>query len=424
MITTIFIFIERKSNFFKNFIFFNFILVSIFLSFKLHSGPEYDELAHLSHVNEIFNSKNYWYLGDRNRMPLFNYLLFIFFKLDFLELDFYRIGQLANIFCTSFITYIFINKIKPMFNSNLVYLVCTTLILFIPILSYIHFLVVESLFFSIFGLFMYKALEVQDNRSARNILLLGVFGAFMYLTKATGLFIFLITLFCIVIFDLFNSKKIDFKLLSISTLIFLVVCSPYLYENFKNFDGKIFYNVNTTYYIWYDSWEEVESGTKYFGDRVGIPKMNKNDIPSFQNYISEHSSEEIIKRFSDGFNVIFKKYSDVSQISGIAIYSLFYLLAILFFKERKILSRINNKFKFLLFYTMVLVFSILISSSWYMYIATGLRFTIYLFIPLYLCTLSIYDKSIDINNSDRFKDYIFLLFCIFFVGTSSILYLL
>ena len=55
MITTIFIFIERKSNFFKNFIFFNFVLVSIYLSFKLHLGPEYDELAHLSHVNEIFN---------------------------------------------------------------------------------------------------------------------------------------------------------------------------------------------------------------------------------------------------------------------------------------------------------------------------------------------------------------------------------
>ena len=169
MITTIFIFIERKSNFFKNFIFFNFVLVSIYLSFKLHLGPEYDELAHLSHVNEIFNSKNYWYLGDRNRMPLFNYLLFIFFNLDFLDLDFYRIGQLANIFCTSFIAYIFINKIKSMFNSNLVYLVCITLILFIPILSYIHFLVVESLFFSIFGLFMYKALEVQNNRSARKI---------------------------------------------------------------------------------------------------------------------------------------------------------------------------------------------------------------------------------------------------------------
>ena len=219
-------------------------------------------------------------------------------------------------------------------------------------------------------------------------------------------------------------QKIDFKLLSISTLIFLTVCSTYLYENFKNFDGKIFYNVNTTYYIWYDSWEEVESGTKYFGDRVGVPKMNKNDIPSFQNYISEHSGEEIIKRFSDGFNIIFNKYSDIGQISGIALYSLFYLLAILFFKEHKILSRINNKFKFLLFYTVVLVFSVLLSSSWYMYIATGLRFTIYLFIPLYLCTLSIYDKSVDINSSDRFKDYIFLIFCIFFAGTSSILYLL
>ena len=51
---------------------------------------------------------------------------------------------------------------------------------------------------------MYKALEVQNNRSAKNILLLGVLGSLMYLTKATGLFIFLITLFCIVIFDLFN----------------------------------------------------------------------------------------------------------------------------------------------------------------------------------------------------------------------------
>ena len=78
-----------------------------------------------------------------------------------------------------------------------------------------------------------------------------------------------------------------------SLLFFLLLASPYLYENYVNYNKQIFYNVNSTFYVWYDTWEEVENGTKLCGDRVGWPKMPEEEIPSFSKYIESHSIKKL-----------------------------------------------------------------------------------------------------------------------------------
>ena len=91
------------------FIFIFFALSSIFLVLHQGNNPEFDELAYISHVETIYESDNYWYLGDRNRMPLFNYLLFISHS-ENLSIDSqYRYYQLTNIFFVIFFfIYLFI----------------------------------------------------------------------------------------------------------------------------------------------------------------------------------------------------------------------------------------------------------------------------------------------------------------------------
>ncbi len=52
---------------------------------------------------------------------------------------------------------------------------------------------------------------------------------------------------------------------------FLAVLSPYLVNSKRTF-GSYFYNVNTTFYAWYDNWAQASVGTIRHGDGVGWPE--------------------------------------------------------------------------------------------------------------------------------------------------------
>ena len=75
---------ENNTKLIQILILITFVLSSSFLAIMISPSPEFDELAYISHVETIQNSENNWYLGDRNRMPLFNYFLFIFHSESFL----------------------------------------------------------------------------------------------------------------------------------------------------------------------------------------------------------------------------------------------------------------------------------------------------------------------------------------------------
>ena len=128
----------------------------------------------------------------------------------------------------------------------------------------------------------------------------------LYLLKASGLSLYFASIVFFIFFYIYKKtltiKKIQNLLISI--LAFFIICSPYLIENYKNYNKHIFYNVNTTFYIWYDSWEEVELGTKKYNDRIGWPNMEKDEVPSLTKYLSEHTGVEIANRFISGFKNI------------------------------------------------------------------------------------------------------------------------
>ena len=85
----------------------------------------------------------------------------------------------------------------------------------------------------------------------------------------------------------------------LTLLAFLVLLFPYLQESHEKF-GSHFYNVNTTFYIWYDSWGEAKAGTRAAGDRFGYPDLPPEEIPGLEKYIREHTLIQIIDRFRDG----------------------------------------------------------------------------------------------------------------------------
>ena len=85
-------------------------------------------------------------------------------------------------------------------------------------------------------------------------------------------------------------------------VIFLMTVYPYISVNNKVF-GHYFYNVNSTFYIWCDSWEQAKK-TREHGDRVGWPKMPLDEIPSGGKYLQQHSLSQILARLAHGFIVV------------------------------------------------------------------------------------------------------------------------
>jgi hypothetical protein len=82
-------------------------------------------------------------------------------------------------------------------------------------------------------------------------------------------------------------------------LLYLAVLSPYLLESRRIF-GHAFYNVNTTFYAWYDDFSEAKEGTQAAGDRLGWPDLPEDEIPSPAKYLREHSTAQVIERMRRG----------------------------------------------------------------------------------------------------------------------------
>ncbi len=106
-------------------------------------------------------------------------------------------------------------------------------------------------------------------------------------------------------------------------LCFLVVMFPYI-SNSKRVFGHYFYNVNSTFYVWYDDWPAASVGTYKDGDGKGWPTTPPDQIPSAGKYLREHSVGQIAGRFWKGFVEMFTvSYSRLWYFKVVTMYVLF-----------------------------------------------------------------------------------------------------
>ena len=102
--------------------------------------------------------------------------------------------------------------------------------------------------------------------------------------------------------------------------VFLAVLSPYLRTNKRVF-GHYFYNVNTTFYIWYDDWPQASIGTIKHGDGVGWPAMPVEDLPSASKYWRQHTMAQIAGRIGAGlWDMIDRSYKTYWYFKYLVLY--------------------------------------------------------------------------------------------------------
>jgi hypothetical protein len=104
---------------------------------------------------------------------------------------------------------------------------------------------------------------------------------------------------------------------------FLAVLWPYI-SNSKRVFGHYFYNVNSTFYVWYDDWPAASMGTYRDGDGKGWPTTPPDQIPSMRKYLREHTVGQIAGRFLNGFlEMITVSYTRLWYFKFSAMYVLF-----------------------------------------------------------------------------------------------------
>jgi hypothetical protein len=353
-----------------------------------------DQSAYMNYAREMYDS-DYAIIGGRNRMPLYPFLQSLFYRPNMTDEAFFIRGKQVNLVLSvcllAVLAFIFRKFLSGLQSLNLMLIVAFTLFIFKA-----AYLQAELLFYFLnFCLFLLLVRFLQKP-SMRLAILTGIVAGLAHLTKASilpGLALFVglagarwtCSTFFLKRYSLRDAKFIksacsDLFAIFLVGMFFLITVFPYI-NNSKRVFGHYFYNVNSTFYIWYDSWAEVEQGTKAHGDRVGWPDMPPKEIPSMSKYLREHTLQQIIDRFlGGGRTVMINVVQSYGYFKYIMIY-LCFLIAISLGCWRRVREMAMSN-PFLCLFLILYFASYFLFYAWYAPIADGNRLILAQFIPL------------------------------------------
>jgi len=351
-----------------------------------------DQGAYIKYGMEMRKS-DFAFVGGRNRMPLYPALLASFMDRETTKSGFFETGKLINIWL------------------SLVGLAFVGLVFF-GTFSRHHAL--NALGLTAFGVFVFKAAYVQSEilyyLLTFAVFLLGwqlfrwprwglalVAGGLVgltHLTKASilpGLVVFLVFYPGDALWQKWRNGARGFSrrlmITALVTVAFLAAVLPYISKS-KEVYGQYFYNVNSTFYIWCESWKDVERTVKAAGDREGWPDLPPEEIPSFKNYLRDHSAAEIGGRVATGISRVF---NTMARGPGFLWFGLAYVgfAAGLAFWKRRVLLRVFLKRPLPTLALLAYFLGYGLLMAWYSQIIQGNRFVLALFLP-FLFTLSVF----------------------------------
>lgn len=362
-----------------------------------------DQSAYMTFAQRVAET-NFRYTGDRNRMPLYPGLMSFFHKEGMSDEDFFERGKNVGI-AIGLVGLIIVFLLFSQISEPLDALTGTVVTMFTVFAYKSPYFQAEALFYTINFLLFYLLLSLVRKPQILTAVFAGLIGGLGYLTKASVLPAVILAAMLVLVrgaIDLwrqyhgaetspFNYSRSRFVLnhlcyVTVFLGCFLFVIFPYILQSKVRF-GYYFYNVNSTFYIWYDSWAEVKQGTRAHGDRIGWPDMPADQIPSFSKYWREHTLGAILRRFTRGFRDI---WNTVTRSYGYADFLLVYSIAIVLIivKNRSpVLTRLRRAHPSVILFVAGYFLGYTSLYAWYTPIAGGNRFVLSLFLPAMLMIL-------------------------------------
>lgn len=365
-----------------------------------------DQDAYLNYVRNLERT-DYTYVGDHNRMPLYPFLQSLHFEHAAGESAYFDAAKVFNIALSALLLVgvfvIYVLYLPPLAAMNLMLL--TTFLVFVFKSAYFQ---AELLYYVLsFGAFLCM-MEMLIKARGWLAVVTGLVVGFSHMTKGSivpGLVLFGVIFALQAAFEVWKRKSARLKvavsravMLGLVLLFYLAVIYPYISGSQRVF-GRYFYNVNTTFYVWYDSWEEARLGIRTQGDYLGFPDVSEDELPSLQKYLREKSVSEIVARIFNGFYVSLQRHT-VRGGYGYFWYGLalgfmgLFLLRRAFQHKRKALGEIARRHGFLLLFIGAFFVAYLTLYAFYVPIHAGQRFMLSLFLPFTFVMMMLFNQPI------------------------------
>ena len=346
-----------------------------------------DQGAYLGYARHQYES-NYTVIEDRNRMPIFPFLLSRIYEPGLSEAQFLTRAQA--------------------FNVNL-----SILLLFLLFLIFRRFFppwhAVALLTATAFCVFMYRAINAQAEvlfyfvSFCAFVLLLRMLitprwwlaalgGATMglaHLTKASVLpaVVVWIVVSLAQIIWIFRRRGRDRSadawrragLILVVIITFVAVIFPYI-QTSKRIYGSYFYNVNSTFVFWCDTWPQAWEFLSEHGDKDQWRSLPPDQIPSLSKYWREHSLAQIAWRLIRG------SWNQVTQNAmAIGYYKLamaFLVAAALLCRRHQVRARqLLAEQPFAAAFCILFFCGYFVLYAWYQTLVADTRFILALFLP-------------------------------------------
>ncbi|MFL7893289.1 MAG: hypothetical protein AB8I56_14615 [Anaerolineales bacterium] len=374
-----------------------------------------DQSAYMDFIKEA-RRLDFNYTGDHNRMPLYPFLQALFYSPDMDDLELFEQGKQNNLILSILLLICLFLVFLKLFGLYRAYLLILIIAfsLFIFKAAYIQ---AEILYYSLSALGFVLMLMMLTRPTWSRAIATGIIVGVAYLTKGTILaslplfaFLYAIDLLLFAVQKKLNKKK-EAVLIIVRRAAYLlavlgmfaVIISPYA-QALKQRFGHYFYNVNTTFYIWYDDWEEVEvEEAKHQFVTQWPAHLAEEELPSLRNYLRDHTWEQIADRFESGLQAQYKNI--FLKSFGVSNYWISYLLIFLF----GIFIQFDGFRKFLKSNLVPIVFVILyfagylFAFAWYCPIACGRRFIYALYIPFLIVIFLVMRELVKYQPGDPGK---------------------
>ncbi len=365
-------------------------------------APIDDEDAYIGFAIKA-RETNFQFTGTRNQMPVYPFIQSLFYQSGMSIEEFFTLGKQVNIvlslLCLA-VLFIVFQKFLPLYQA-VILVFATAFGLYVFKSGYF---MSELLYYSLGALtFLFLGFLLIRPSIKLSIcagLLLGV----AHMTKASALPALLLFLGVFAVKELFTAllqwknglpdsgrgqPGVKLRLASLVMVVigFLAVTAPYGIES-KRIYGSFFYNVNSTFYMWNDSYEESIAGPIAHGDSVGWPVMRSEDIPSPGKYFRDHNLAQIENRILYGIEM--QKVNILNQYSvfNYPILFLAYTTVLFFIGIKRNLPIVKKYFP-------LVVFALLYFTSytglyvWYSVISCTPRFIYGLYVPLLISSYTV-----------------------------------